>query len=198
MKPAEHVVAAIFLMGAVGFFLGAVGKHGAFSEAAAAWAQAIGTVIAVFTAIWVARAEVRAQERRRAEDTHGQLVVLVTVARQLAAAVAQTMMKTGVNMGFDPANFDHILRALDEVELKVLPSAMLMQIVVDLRRQGYFYRNALAVFFDLDQGSRTSAAAHQELERLGPFIRKSVGQIESLALRWSAEADRVFGDKNAA
>lgn len=136
------VLAAIV---ASAFLFGAWEKHGAFSSEVAAWAQAIGTIVAVSTAVWTARAASRLAAKQAADTAFNQTIAICMVFNQVRAVVEEAERVRRKPPGFDPQNVDAILTALHEIPILQVPYGRFALEIVQARRGLLYYKQALGI-----------------------------------------------------
>lgn len=141
--PALHVVIAVLGV-ATGFFVGRAYPYDQknFDDVAAAWVQAIGSVIAILIAIWVDRAAGRRAEKQSQGQEIKRLQVARFVSHQLLEAIgaAETAMALPGKPTFDMENFASVSKALEEIPLIDLYTGKSAISVINQRRVVFFYK----------------------------------------------------------
>lgn len=200
MSPTRKLLMALAVLVPLGLFFGAANTKGFFSEEAAAWAQAIGTVLAIAAAIWTAQSSTRVAVRIASETTYNQTLAIVMIFSQVRAVITESEKRRSTPPGFDPANLDAIVDAMNSLPILELPAGRFALEVVQARRSLHFYRQALGLQLEhydkptplppiVENELRTHAA---ELLRLVDRTEVAANALaEALDRRWASE----FGDE---
>lgn len=158
-----------------------------------AWVQAVGSVAALFVAIWIASAQSRRDERRRADETFAHIQTVAAISKQVSDAVREAEQRRKSPPGFEPANLDHALHALEGVNLVSVADAALVQDIIDYRRTAFFYRAALTRLAEAwDVGGQPAPIVFTELDRLGVRLLEKHAQVEKRVSAWCEAADKRF------
>lgn len=112
----------------------------------AAWVQAIGSIAAIFIAIWVARRQSQQQDsqekRREISQMTQRFVAFIAIASDLLARVRPHEMPrtredgmTYFNLFMDPDALDMYLEELEELRVGDLPSRASIEAALELRHR---------------------------------------------------------------
>ena len=146
MSPLARFSAAVSFLLLTGFLFGAIEQHGAFSEQAAAWAQALGTVAAISVAIWTTRRASLIAERHAADARFHKVAAMLALFHQLKDAITEAERVRFTGAAFEPANLDSITRGLEQIPPLDVPTGGFAVPLIQATRGLFFYRTHLELW----------------------------------------------------
>lgn len=137
-----------------------------------AWVQAVGSIIAILAAIWIANREARLAEQLRVAGTIERVEIARFLSYQLleAIAAAETQINQLDPPRFDSRNFDSVVAALKEVPLIEMPRGRLAISVLNQRRAAEFYQRAFDLYVSADRTRRTYSLVGGERDGGEAFV----------------------------
>ena len=150
------------------------------AEAWAAWAQAIGTVVAIGVTqrISTRQDRIRRAERHKEEDKFLDVIVFVTSEALRAVNYSMTHLKPGKRQ-ITPEAFRRLIAALVRLPIDRMPSGELASLLIKLERLlGYFAVRHETAVDALEAEGAVSEAAQISLLRFSNQIRKRCNEIK--------------------
>jgi hypothetical protein len=155
------------------------------AEAWAAWAQAIGTVVAIAVTQRISTRQDRARraERQREEDKFLDVILFVTNEALRSVNYSMTHLKPGKRQ-ITPEAFQRLIAALVRLPIERMPSGELASLLIKLERLlSYFARRHESAIDALEEEGAVSEAAQVSLDRFAAQIRKRCNEIKRAIAR---------------